>query len=153
MKKRDARQRQTPPVPPNRWPALVVVVVVVVAAVFAGKALLAPKPIKATDPAEVQLDQALAQKRVTFALFHSKTCIPCKQMEQIARTVMPEFEGRVTYVDVDVYDEANLNLLRRLAVRVIPTTFIYDRSGQNKTFQGVIQPGVLRAELNAALSR
>jgi len=137
----------------SRWPVALFAVVVVVAAVIVGKALLTPQPVNSGEPAEVQFDQALAQKRVTFALFHSKTCIPCKEMEKTAAAVMPEFKGKITFVDVDVYDEANLNLLRRMQIQVIPTTFIFDRNGQSKVFQGLISADLLRSELAAALSR
>ena len=152
MKKPRPQQKQATGTAHDRWPLVLLAVVALVLAIIAGKALLAPQPV-ASEPAEVQFDRALAQKRVTFALFHSKTCIPCKEMEKIAAQVMPEFKGKVTFVDVDVYDDTNLNLLRRMQIEVIPTTYIFDRTGQSKTFQGVISAAVLRAELNAALSR
>jgi len=138
---------------PNRWPIALIAVAVVVVAIIAGKALLTPKPINAGDPVQVQLEQALAQKRVTFALFHSKTCIPCREMVNNAMVVLPEFKGKITFVDVDVYDDANLSLLQRMQIRVIPTTVIFDRTGQGKVFQGVLAPDELRTELKAALSR
>ncbi len=153
MKKTSSRQGRTAATSHNRWPLVLLGVVAVVVAIIAGKALLTPQPANSAEPAEVQFDQALAQKQVTFALFHSKTCIPCKEMERIAAEVMPEFRGKVTFVDVDVYDDANLDLLRRMQIEVIPTTFIFDRNGQSKIFQGVISAVALRGELNAALAR
>ena len=151
--KRPPRQVEAPaPNPARRLPILLAAVMAVVALVLGGKALLA-KPINPGDPAEVQLDQALAQQRVVFALYHSTTCIPCKEMERVAADVMPEFKNQVTFIDVNVYDDANMNLLRRMQIRVIPTTFIYDRHGTSKTFQGVLSRDALRAELRAALAR
>ncbi|MGQ9681431.1 MAG: thioredoxin domain-containing protein [Anaerolineae bacterium] len=137
----------------NRVPAIVTAVVVLVGLIIGGKILLAPKPTNAGDPAEVQFEQALAQKRVIYALYHSTTCIPCKEMERVAADVMPEFAGKVTFVDVNVYDQNNLNLLRREMVRVIPTNIIYDRQGQSRRYEGVLTRDGLRAELQAALSR
>lgn len=136
----------------NHLPVVLVVVLLAAALIVAAKGLLR-KPTNPGDPPEVQLEQALAQKRVIFALFHSTTCIPCKEMERVAAEVMPEFKGRVVFVDVDVYDEANLGLLRRMQIRVIPTTFIFDPTGQSKMFQGVMPRDTLRSELRAALAR
>jgi len=137
----------------NRLPLALILVVVAVVLIFAGKALLKQDDINPGDPAEAQLDQALAQKRVIYALFHSTTCIPCKEMEKTAAAVMPEFKGKVTFIDVNVYDDENTNLLRRMGLRVIPTNYVFDRSGQSKTLEGAIKADSLRAELNAALAK
>jgi len=138
---------------PSRLPIALILVIAAVALILAGKALLRQDDINPADPAEVQLDQALAQKRVIYALFHSTDCIPCKQMEKTAAEVMPEYKGRVTFVDVNVYDAANQNLLRRMGLRVIPTNYIFDPSGQSKKIEGAIPADSLRAELNAALAK
>ena len=137
---------------PLRLLIVLAVVILAVGGVLVGKGLFGPKPIDPKDPPAQQLQQALEQKRVVFALYHSTTCIPCKEMERIAADVMPEFKGKVVFVDVNVYDEANLDLLRQMQIRVIPTTFIHDRKGEHKVFQGVISHDALRAELRAALS-
>ncbi len=131
------------------WP--VAVAVVAIGAIVLGKQLLRPKPVNPGDPPALQLQQALEQRRVVFALYHSTTCIPCKEMEKVAAAVMPEFKDPVVFVDVNVYDERNLDLLREMQIRVIPTTFIHDRRGQHKVFQGVLSRDALRAELLAAL--
>ena len=138
----------------NPWSLLLVLVVVILAVggVVIGKGLFSPKPINPGDAPALQLQQALEQKRAVFALYHSTTCIPCKEMEKVAADVMPEFKGKVVFVDVNVYDDGNRDLLRQMQIRVIPTTFIHDRHGQHKVFQGVISRDALRAELQAALS-
>jgi thioredoxin-like negative regulator of GroEL len=137
---------------PGAAPAVILVVVFAVVAVIAGKELLRRRAPNPADPPAVQLQQALDQKRVVFALYHSTTCIPCKEMEKVAADVLPEFEGQVVFVDVNVYDERNLPLLRQMNIRVIPTSYVHDRRGNHKVFQGVISRDVLRAELRAALS-
>lgn len=131
---------------------VLVVVILAVGGIVIGKGLFSSKPINSSDPPALQLQQALEQKRAVFALYHSTTCIPCKEMEKVAADVMPEFKDQVVFVDVNVYDVGNRELLRQMQIRVIPTTFIYDRSGKHKVFQGVISRDALRAELRAALS-
>jgi thiol:disulfide interchange protein len=138
---------------PSRLPLALILVIAAVALILAGKALLKQDGINPADPAEVQLDQALEQNRVIYALFHSTTCIPCKEMEKTAAAVMPEFKGKVTFIDVNVYESVNTNLLRRMGLRVIPTNYIFDRSGQSKKVEGAIPADSLRSELNAALAK
>jgi thiol:disulfide interchange protein len=137
-----------------------------VAGVIGAKMLLQPKAAAtaldlsnvvsgstAPQKAEAQLDQALAEKRVTFALFHSLTCIPCKEMEKVARDVMPAFKDRVTFVDVNVYDQANVPLLRRMGISTIPTTYVFGKDGTYQRFIGVITRDTLRTVLQTALSQ
>jgi thiol-disulfide isomerase/thioredoxin len=138
---------------PNRAPIALLLVAAAVALILIGKGMLAQDSINPGDPAEVQLDQALAQKRVIYALFHSTDCIPCKQMEKTAAEVMPAFKGKIVFIDVNVYDPTNANLLRRMGLRVIPTNYIFDRSGQYKKIEGAIPADSLRSELNAALAK
>lgn len=143
-----ARAKQSP----QALLAVLIVVILAAGGIVIGKGLFSPEPVKSGDPPALQLQQALEQKRAVLALYHSTTCIPCKEMEKVAADVMPEFKDKVVFVDVNVYDAGNRELLRQMQIRVIPTTFIYDRSGKHKVFQGVISREALRAELRAALS-
>lgn len=124
-----------------------------VALILIGKNMLSGSAINPNDPPETQLNQALEQKRVIYALFHSTDCIPCKQMEKTAAEVLPAYKGKIIFVDVNVYDPINTPLLRRMGLRVIPTNYIFDRTGQHKRIEGAIPAETLRAELDAALAR
>lgn len=137
----------------GRVPVVLAVVGVAIILVIVGKGMLRQEEINPGDPPEVQFDQALAQNRVIFALFRSKTCVPCMEMGRIAAEVMPEFAGRVVFIEANVYDKVNANLLQRMRIRVIPTTYIYDRTGTSKVHQGVLGRQSLRAALQAALSK
>ncbi|MBU0494814.1 MAG: thioredoxin family protein [Chloroflexi bacterium] len=97
-------------------------------------------------PAE-QLDQALAAHRPVFVLFHSTTCIPCKEMEKIVARVRPDLEDRVVFVDVIVGEARNQDLNRQMGIRVIPTSIIFDAQGHARQGVGVIAEDTLRAEL------
>jgi len=103
-------------------------------------------------PAE-QLDQALAARKPAFVLFHSTTCIPCKEMEKIVARVRPDFEGRIVFVDVIVGEARNQDLNRRMGIRAIPTSVIFDAQGQARQGVGVIAENALRAELQKLVSQ
>lgn len=148
------RGRKQPASPPrNRTVIPLLLVAAAVALILIGKGMLSGDSINPADPPEVQLNQALEQKRVIYALFHSTDCIPCKQMEKTAAEVMPAYKNTIVFVDVNIYDPINASLLRRMGLRVIPTNYIFDRTGQYKRIEGAIPAEALRAELDAALTR
>ena len=130
----------------------IALVILVVTQVKAQTQSASPTPIGAASknlPA-VQLDKALAQRQPALVFMHSTDCIPCAQMMKIVDQVTPEFEGKVALVDVDVYNDANASLMRRLGLQVIPTSVIYDRNGQSKTYVGVMSANDLRSRLQQA---
>ena len=98
---------------------------------------------------ETQLDRALAENRPTLAFFHSNNCQQCIVMMDVVARVYPDFEHSVILVDVNVYEEANQPLLRRVRLQFIPTLIFYDRSGEAQTHIGVMAPDQLSAMLTA----
>lgn len=150
--KQSGRKQPTSP-PRNRTVIPLLLVAAAVALILIGKGMLSGDSINPADPPEVQLNQALEQKRVIYALFRSTDCIPCKQMEKTAAEVMPAYTNTIVFVDVNIYDPINASLLRRMGLRVIPTNYIFDRTGQYKRIEGAIPAETLRAELDAALAR
>jgi thiol-disulfide isomerase/thioredoxin len=97
--------------------------------------------------AEVQLDQALQAGLPVLAFFHSNTCDKCLQMMDIVARVYPQYEEAVVLVDVNVYDELNEPLLRRVRLQYIPTQIFYDRSGTAETRVGVMEAAELSSKL------
>jgi thiol:disulfide interchange protein len=65
--------------------------------------------------------------------------------------VYPQFQDAVALVDIDVYDEQNLSLLRRVRLQYIPTLIFFDRNGQAEPYIGVMEASQLSSML-AALS-
>jgi len=102
--------------------------------------------------AEVQLDQALEANLPVLAFFHSNNCEKCLIMIKTVLQVYPEFQDRVVLVDVDVYNDFNRPLLRRVRVQYIPTLIFYNHSGDSETQVGVMEAERLRQTL-AALAR
>lgn len=99
--------------------------------------------------AEALLNQYLEEGKPTFVFFHSNNCQSCIDMIAIVDQVYPEFEDTIALVDVNVYDSANQNLLRRANIYSIPTQVFIDRAGQGKVAMGVMSPEDLRTQLLA----
>lgn len=93
------------------------------------------------------LERMLSEGHPVYAFFHSTTCYQCIEMTQVVDQVYPDFRGQVALVDVNVYDEANADLLQMAGIRVIPTSIFFDRSGTAQGFTGVIPPEQLRTLL------
>jgi thiol:disulfide interchange protein len=126
--------------------------------IFAGIALLvlavmALKSGKQTSAAPVSLEeqyhQALQENQPTFVFLHSLDCIPCQTMMDVVAEVQPEFEGQVVLIDVDVYQQSNVDIMRQEGLQMIPTLVFYDRQGQRQVQVGVLQSDQLRAVLQA----
>jgi thiol:disulfide interchange protein len=97
---------------------------------------------------EAEWQQALAEKRPTFVFLHSTDCIPCKAMMDVVDEVYPEFEGRVTLIDVDVYDQRNTNLMRAERLQSIPTLVFYDAQGNRNVYIGAMQADQFRQTMS-----
>lgn len=113
---------------------------------------VASSAISGVLPAQ-QLEESLDERRPTLVLFHSTTCIPCMQMEDIVNEVRPDFEDYVAFIDVNVYDPANRDLVRAARVRTIPTTVLIDARGEARVYFGVIEAEPLREALRQLLAR
>ena len=126
--------------------------------ILAGIALLvlAVMAIKSSNKApaapislEEQYNRAIQEKQPTFVFLHSLDCIPCKAMMDVVAQVQPEFEGQVTLIDVDVYDQRNVNIMRQETLQMIPTLVFYDHQGKRQMQIGVLEPDQLRAVLQS----
>jgi len=96
---------------------------------------------------EAQLEQLLNAGEPVMAFFHSYTCYQCMVMIDIVAEVYPDYSESVALVDVDVYDNQNISLLRKAQIKTIPTIILFDRTGQGQVFLGVMQPDQLRQQL------
>ena len=101
-----------------------------------------------SDAAE-QVRWALSNGKPAMVLFHSTSCIPCKQMSALVAAVRGDYEPDIVFVDVVVSDRANMPLIRQAGVQTIPTTLFVDLSGQGKRYVGALREDALRAELSA----
>jgi thiol:disulfide interchange protein len=124
-------------------------VALLVLAVFAFKekpqaAVPTANPI---EPAEAQLDRALADHRPTLAFFHSNNCKQCLIMIETVSQVYPDFSSSIALVDVNVYDENNAVLLKRVGLQFIPTLIFYDHDGNEQVSIGLMEAEQLHQTL------
>jgi len=132
-------------------------VVLVAVGVFVAKGMVAEPAKPQADTVQMslapqaQFEAALNEKRPILALFHSLTCVPCKLMEERVNLVRPEFQDRVAFVDVNVYDSQNQNFIRSARVRAIPTTLLVDAQGRGQTIVGAVSEEDLREQLRQLL--
>jgi thiol-disulfide isomerase/thioredoxin len=101
---------------------------------------------------EDQFKAALSARKPTLALFHSLTCVPCKAMAAAVEEVRSEYEGQVTFVDVDVYDTANTSFCRSARIQMIPTTVLVNAKGEESKRVGAVETNQLRDILNQLLT-
>jgi len=129
---------------------IVIAVIAIAAAIF----LLKQPPAQQAPPSssalpEAQLDRALKAGKPVLAFFHSNSCEQCIMMIDTVKQVFPEFASSVTLIDVNVYDDQNEALLRRVRLQYIPMLVFYDRAGNSTPHIGVLAPEKLRARLGA----
>lgn len=99
--------------------------------------------------AEAQLDQALEEGEPVLAFFHSTTCDLCIIMMNTVAEIFPQYQDSITLVDVNVYDELNQSLLRRVRLQYIPTLIFIDENGQLEQHIGVMEGAQLSSKLAA----
>lgn len=105
-----------------------------------------------TSTSEAALAQAKAEGKPVMLKFGSGKCIPCIQIEENISTVKPEYEGKVAFIIVDVYDQSENNLTTQYGIQTIPTTFFLGKDGGIVNSQiGVLTPDQLKQQLNALL--
>lgn len=104
-------------------------------------------------PSQKAIEAALHAGKPVFLNFHSNQCIPCIEMEKVIEEVRPEYEGRVAFVVVDVYDPAEMPLCDYFQVRVIPTNFFIRADGSvADAYEGLLRAPELRSKLDGLLA-
>lgn len=112
----------------------------------------APSPSTGTSNSEAAIAQAKAEGKPVLVKFGSGQCIPCKQIEENINKIKPEYEGKVAFVIVDVYDTREQGLTNQYGIQTIPTTYFLGRDGAvvNKVV-GVMETGQLKRQLDSML--
>jgi len=103
------------------------------------------------DPA-ASFEEALGAGRPIYVLFHSATCAPCVEIDAVASRVVPEYEGRVSFVDVYTDDPRARPLFARFAFQYIPTSFFLAADGAVvDQYTGVLNDDEMRSRLETLL--
>lgn len=97
-------------------------------------------------------EQALTGGKPIFVLFHSSTCAPCVEIDAVASRVVPEYDGRISFVDVYTEDPRARPLFAQFAFQYIPTSFFLATDGSvADQHTGVLNEDEMRARLDALL--
>jgi len=97
---------------------------------------------------EESFDRLILTREPVFAFFHSNNCKLCIDMIGIVKEVFPEYAGKVSLVDINVYDEQNRNLLIKANIHSIPTQIFINKNGEVFQSIGVMSLDQLRAALD-----
>jgi len=135
----------------------IVVIAVLVALVAIIVAIIAAKSYRdragmsgghrTNGPARV-LEESLSDHKTIWLLIHSTMCIPCKEMEQTARELEPEFKGKIVFVSAIVDDPKADAVLKKYKIELIPTSFFINSDGKVvKKVVGAIPKAELRRKL------
>ena len=117
-------------------------------AIAEGTTLQPTAEVVVIETLEEKIDRLNQEKQAIFVFFHSDDCHLCIEMMKVVEEVLPEYEGRVNLVDVNVYDEANRNLLIRAQIRAIPTQLFFDTQGVITSSTGLMSAEELRNVLD-----
>ncbi|KUG03366.1 putative thioredoxin domain protein [hydrocarbon metagenome] len=137
---------------------MVVVIIVLVGGMVYKQNFAAPVPQEeitagVLSSSEQEIETALENGDSIWILFRSTTCVPCVEMQKIFDQLKPEYEGKVKFIEVDVNDRANINLLQEYKLQYIPTTFIMDGQGNISYHNvGVVPLDELTAELDRVVT-
>lgn len=97
---------------------------------------------------EQVLDRLYNENEPVFAFFHSNNCHLCIEMIKVVDEVIPEYDGKVNLVDINVYDENNKSLLQRAQIQAIPTQIFISSTGEVSRQVGLMSADQLRAVLD-----
>ncbi len=73
-------------------------------------------------------------------------------MEERVNQVRPDYQDRVAFVDVNVYDPQNQSFIRSARIRAIPTTLLVDAHGNGQTVLGAISEEELRQRIEQLIA-
>ncbi len=101
----------------------------VVIAVHAHAQAERPAAVSGASAQYVTQEQKVAQKKITFLEFGSKTCMPCKMMEPIVAEVRTEYP-QVNVVFHNVQTEEGYAAAEEYRIVGIPTQVFLDKNGK-----------------------
>jgi thioredoxin 1 len=85
---------------------------------------------KSTPPAGIKAGNEVAAK-VTFLELGSVSCIPCKKMQPIMKSIETRYVGQVKVIFHDVMKDRSVS--QQYGIKLIPTQIFLDQSGKEIT--------------------
>lgn len=98
-------------------------------------------------------DAALDAGLPIYILFHSRTCQSCVEIDAVAKVVVPEYEGRVSFVDAITDEDSGMELASSFPFQFIPTSYYLLEDGTvYATYTGVLDADAMREQLDSLLA-
>ncbi|MDH4139654.1 MAG: thioredoxin family protein [Coriobacteriia bacterium] len=95
-------------------------------------------------------EAALQAGKPIYVLFHSLSCDPCVEISAVVDDVVPEYAGRVTFVNAITTDSSGQQLASRFSFQYIPTSFFLEPDGDvREAHTGPLSEVELRERLDA----
>lgn len=99
--------------------------------------------------ASAAYEAALKTGKPIYLLFHSLTCVPCVEISAVVDKLLPEYEGRVVFVNAISDDEPSQRLAEKFKFQYIPTSFFIDGKGKVvDSFTGAMDEAAMKVYLD-----
>lgn len=103
----------------------------------------------AHNDASADFRTAVLSGKPVYVLFHSLSCQPCVEISAVADKVMPDYEGRVVFVNAITEDAPSKELASKFKFQYIPTSFFITRNGEiAESFTGSMSEADMRTRLD-----
>lgn len=94
-------------------------------------------------------EAALKTGKPVYVLFHSLSCQPCVEISAVADKVMPEYEGKVVFVNAITEDAPSQQLAAKFQFQYIPTSFFVKPDGSiADSFTGAMSDAEMKTRLD-----
>jgi len=125
-------------------------VLIAVAAILVIKFL--PEPYQGeAEPGKIRLALATAAGLPAVLIFSSPACPACVEMDKVLQRVMPDYQGRVAFIKVNVTDRREAEFARQYQIRFVPSIFLVDKEGTPKAQSGFVEEEKLRQAIDKFL--
>jgi thioredoxin-like negative regulator of GroEL len=99
--------------------------------------------------ASADFKAAILSGKPVYVLFHSLTCQPCVEISAVVDKVMPDYEGKVVFVNAITEDAPSKELASKFQFQYIPTSFFITPDGKvADSFTGSMSDADMRTRLD-----
>lgn len=120
----------------------------------AAEATSAASPSSERIDAVARYEDARRDGKPVYVLFHSLTCRSCIEISEVVDDVVPDYEGKVVFVNALTDDPRTNRLARSFSFQYIPTSFFVAADGTvASSFTGPMSEADMRARLDGLVAR
>lgn len=99
--------------------------------------------------ASADFKTAITSGKPVYLLFHSLSCQPCVEISAVVDKVMPDYEGKVVFVNALTEDSPSQELASKFKFQYIPTSFFITPDGKIiDSFTGSMPEADMRTRLD-----